>query len=261
MLKKYFKIWLLMTTCVSQIAFLSRFGAVLFIIGKFLRFGFFLLFLIILETQTKGIEGYNLWQVIFFFATFNLIDTLPQLFFREVYRFRSYVVSGQFDFFLTKPLSPLFRSLLGGSDILDLSMIFIAVGFIALSATRLEGITGLSIISYLLLIANALVIAMALHILVISVGVLTTEVDNTIMLYRDITQMGRIPVDVYREPLSFLITFVIPVGVMATFPAKALMGLLTLQFMMISFLISGILLAASLAFWKFSLKNYSSIST
>jgi ABC-2 type transport system permease protein len=250
-----------MTLRVSQIAFLSRFGAILFIIGKILRFGFFLLFLIILQTRTKGIEGYNLWQIIFFFATFNLIDTLPQLLFREAYRFRSYVVSGEFDFFLTKPISPLFRSILGGSDILDLSMLFISTAFIIYASTNIAGITLFGALAYIALIINAFIIAMSLHIIVIAIGVLTTEVDNTIMLYRDLTQMGRVPVDIYREPLNWIITFVIPVGIMMTFPAKALMGLLSFQFILISVLISGTLLVVSLSFWKFALKNYSSVST
>lgn len=261
MIKKYFKIWLIMTFRVSQIAFVSRFGATMFIIGKFLRFAFFLLFLVILQTRTRGIEGYTLWQIIFFYATFNLVDTLPQLLFREAYRFRSYVVSGEFDFFLTKPISPLFRSLLGGSDILDLSMLITSLGFIIFSASKLESVTLLSSLSYAFMILVAFLIATALHILVISIGVLTTEVDNTIMLYRDLTQMGRIPTDVYRQPLSWLITFAIPVGIMMTFPAKALMGLLSWQFAFIALSISIFLLATSLYIWKYSLKNYSSIST
>lgn len=260
-MKKYFKIWLMMTLRVSQIAFISRFGAATFIIGKFLRFAFFLLFLVILQTRTQGIEGYTLWQIIFFFATFNLIDTLPQLLFREVYRFRSYVVSGEFDFFLTKPISPLFRSLLGGSDVLDLSMLLISIAFIIFAATKIPEVTIFGAFAYLALIINAFIIAMSLHIMVISIGVLTTEVDNTIMLYRDLTQMGRIPVDVYREPLSWIITFVIPIGIMTTFPAKAMIGLLSGQFIIISILISAVFLTTSLVLWKFSLKNYSSISS
>ena len=251
----------MMTIRVSQIAFVSRFGAVLFILGKLLRFSFFLLFLIILQTRTRGIESYTLWQIIFFYATFNLVDTLPQLLFREAYRFRSYVVSGEFDFFLTKPISPLFRSLLGGSDILDLSMLLISVAFIVFAATQITGITPLGVFAYLVLIINAFIIAMSLHIIVIAVGVLTTEVDNTIMLYRDLTQMGRVPVDIYREPLSWIITFVVPVGIMMTFPAKAMMGLLSLQFILIAVLASVVFLTLSLSFWKFSLKNYSSVSS
>ena len=261
MFNKYFKIWLLMTFRVSQIAFASRFGAALFILGKILRFSFFLLFLIILQTRTKGIEGYTLWQIIFFYATFNLIDTLPQLLFREAYRFRSYVVSGEFDFFLTKPISPLFRSLLGGSDILDLSMLLISAAFIIFAATNISGVTLFGVFAFLALIINAFIIAMSFHIIVIALGVLTTEVDNTIMLYRDFTQMGRVPVDIYREPMSWIITFVVPVGIMMTFPAKAMMGLLSFQFILISVLISGIFLVLSLNFWKFALKNYSSVSS
>jgi len=39
-----------------------------------------------------------------------------QLLFRDVYRFRPKVVSGDFDLILVKPINPLFRVLLGGAD-------------------------------------------------------------------------------------------------------------------------------------------------
>ncbi len=250
-----------MTSAASQTALVSRFGAVLFIIGKILRFALFLFFLILIVHRTGGLASYSAWQVIFFYATFNLIDTIPQFFLREVYRFRSYVVSGDFDYFLAKPISPLFRSLFGGSDILDIPMLVISILFIVISIVNVGGVNLSNIFLYMLLITNAFAIALAIHIMVIAVGVLTTEVDNTIMLYRDTTQMGRIPVDVYREPVSFLITFVIPVGVMMTFPTKALMGLLSWQFIFLSLLISATLVLISLAIWRFALKNYTSVST
>jgi len=140
-IKKYLKVWFLLTINVSQIAFLSRFGAILFIFGKILRFSFFLIFLILLQAKTQSIAGYSLWQIIFFFATFNLVDTIPQFFWREVYRFRSYVISGNFDYFLTKPFSPLFRSLFGGSDILDIPMLFLSIILIVISATKIGDIS------------------------------------------------------------------------------------------------------------------------
>jgi ABC-2 type transport system permease protein len=120
-------------------------------------------------------------------------------------------------------------------------------------------ITG--IISYLILIVNAFIIALAFHILTIASGILTTEVDNAIMLYRDTTQMGRIPIDIYKEPVSWIITFVIPVGIMMTFPAKALMGLLSLQALVAAIIISSLFLLGSLKLWKYALKNYTSPSS
>lgn len=261
MVGKYLKIWWTMTKIASQIAFVSRFGAVIFILGKVLRFGFFLLFLILLISKTKAIVGYEIWQIIFFFATFNLVDTVVQLFLREVYRFRSYVVSGDFDYFLVKPISPLFRSLFGGSDVLDILMLVISVGFVIMSIFRIGNISLIGVMLYILLILNALLIATAFHIFILVIGILTTEVDNTLWLYRDITQMGRVPIDIYKEPLSGILTFIIPVGIMMTFPAKSLMGLLSIQSVIIAFLVSTVLLYISLKCWKFAISRYASASS
>lgn len=261
MLKKHFKFWWLATASSTQTALSSRFSATLFLIAKSMRFFLFLVLILIIANQTKVIAGYNLWQMILFYATFNLIDNTAQFFLREVYRFRSYVVSGDFDYFLTKPISPLFRSLFAGSDILDLPLLIISIILIILAAAKLGPVSILSISLYAALIFCALVIAVAFHIFVISVGILTTEVDNTIMLYRDITQMGRFPVDIYREPISWFITFVIPVGVMMTYPAKSLMGQLSPELILISPAIALIFIFLSYKFWQFSLKRYSSASS
>jgi uncharacterized membrane protein len=45
MIKKYFKIWWVLTTRTTQLALVSRFGVAIFLLGKLLRFVFFLLFL------------------------------------------------------------------------------------------------------------------------------------------------------------------------------------------------------------------------
>lgn len=258
---KYFKIWLKFTTIATQIAFASRFGAVVFIVAKILRIIFFLLLLIFLTSKVKTIAGYSLWQIALFYATFNLIDSLTQFFLREVYRFRSYVTMGYLDYILIKPFSALFRSLFGGSDLLDLPVIFLSVIFIFVVVQRIENFSPFDVLLYVSLIFNALLIAVSFHIFVLSIGVLTTEVDNTIMLYRDLTQMGRVPVEIYREPISWIITFIIPVGIMVSFPTKALMGFLSPSSILISFLTGLVFVLISLKFWRFSLSRYSSASS
>ncbi len=260
-IKKYFLLWWSFTIATTQIAFQSRFGAIVFLIGKVLRFLFFLFFLTLLLAKTKTIASYSLWQVIFFYATFNLIDAIPQFLWREVYRFRNYVIRGFFDYIITKPISPLFRCLFGGSDILDLVIFAISFIFLIYSAVNLNGINPVGVIMYIFLIINTLVISLAFHIFVLSIGILTTEVDNAIMLYRDLTQMGRLPIDVYKEPIRGLLTFVIPIGVMMTFPAKALMGLLSFNSLLIAFSIGVVFLSLSLYLWQHALKQYASVSS
>ena len=207
-MNRYLNIWYKCTAGQAQADFSSRFGAVFLLIGKILRFLFFLIFLILIAGRTKNVAGYSLWEVIFIYATFNLVDPIPQMLLRSVYRFRSYVVSGFFDFYMAQPVSPLFRSLFGGSDVLDLPMLLISIGFIFYSGMHLPNFSIGGVLLYILLVLNALIIALSFHILVLSMGVATTEVDNTIMLYRDLTQMGRVPITVYQQSVSFLLTFV-----------------------------------------------------
>lgn len=260
-MKRYFKIWLFLTSISSQVALMSRFGAGVFFIGKFLRFGLFLFFILLIQSKTKTIAGYNLWEIIFFYATFNLIDVCAQFFLREVYAFRNNVVSGRFDNYLTKPLSPLFRSLFGGTDILDLPMLVVSIGLAIFSGMHIDSVTLTSVLLYILLLINAFVIALSFHIFVVSIGILTTEVDNTLWIYRDLTQMGRLPIDIYREPISFLLTFVFPIAIMITYPAKALMGTLGMQLILFSFMFGIGLLCSSVALWRYALRYYSSASS
>ncbi len=258
---KEFKIWLRYTSNSFQQTLSNRTLVAIFITGKTLRIALFLLFLIFLFQGTRGIGGYNRNQIIFFYLSFNFIDTLAQLVFREVYRFRPLVITGELDFVLLKPLNPLIRVLLGGSDVLDLIMLVLIA-----AATFWFGITHLNTnfpgwILYFLLIANGLMLATAFHIFVLGVGVMTTTVDNLVMIYRDMTSMLRVPVDLYTEPIRAILTFIIPLGIMITFPAKALMGLLSWQMITISVGLAAVLMFLSLKFWSYALKQYSSASS
>ncbi|MGH7245639.1 MAG: ABC-2 family transporter protein [Candidatus Levyibacteriota bacterium] len=258
---KYIKLWWIMTTHVSEIALSSRFGAAIFILGKLLRFAFFGIFLLLLIVKTKNIAGYNIWEIILFFMTFNLIDTGAQFLWREVYRFRDYILSGNFDYFLTKPMSPLFRSLFGGSDILDVVLLFLSVAFIGIAMQHISGITFFAVFLYILFVLNAFVIALSFHILILSMGILTTEIDSALWIYRDLTQMGRIPVDVYKQPFQTVLTFVIPIAIMMTFPGKVVIGALSISVIFISFLFGAGLFYSAIKFWEYALRFYVSASS
>lgn len=260
-MKRYFLVWIKLISNTIQNAFVSWTAVIFFTLGKIVRFVFFLVFLLLLVNKTTVIAGYSLWEVILFYLTFSLIDILSQGLFREVYRFRFYIVTGNFDHFLLKPFSPLFRTLLGGLDILDM-MTLIPLGiFIVVNFLHLPQISLFSFLMYLILVLNGILIAVSFHIFVLGLGVIAFEVDNAIWIFRDLTYMGRIPIDVYREPVRGILTFVLPVAVMINFPAKALLGILSISNMLISFCFSFGLVFLSLLFWRYSLRKYASASS
>jgi|SRR3989344_2017706 len=258
---KYIKVWWIFSFNSFQTQVLTRGALMLFLIAKLLRFFIFFIFIIILLDKTKVLAGYTLDQTIFFFLSFSLIDTLVQTIFREVYRFRPTIVNGTFDYYLIKPFNPLFRALATGPDLTDLFLLIPLIGAIIYYMERL-GINNLSnILVYILMLLVGIVIALAFHILVLALAILTTEIDHAILVYRDVTGMGRFPLDIYREPVRGILTFVLPVGIMMSFPAKAILGLLSPQLIMYAISFSVILLIVSIKIWKVSLKQYSSASS
>lgn len=259
-LSRYLKVWWLMSRNSFMGMVSQRLGTAIFLIGKILRFAFFLAFIYFLLKGTTTFATYNFNQTLFFFLTFNLVDIVAQFLFREVYRFRPLIISGNFDLVMTKPISPLFRSLMGGADIYDLITIPPLLVAIYLVGGSL-GPTLTHVLLYILLIANGLLIATAFHIAVISLGIITLEIDHTIMIYRDITNLGRFPVDIYRQPLQGILTYLIPVGIMITLPAKALMGLVSPLGVLTSFVFGGAILILAVRFWNFALTKYTSASS
>ncbi len=232
-----------------------------FLLSKLIRYGMFFIFLFYLVGGVNNIGGYTREQMLIFYLVFNLIDTASQLLFRETYRFRPLLVSGNFDFVLTKPTNPLIRVLLGGPDFIDFGMLLMLLSILIYFVGRLPDINFLQIILFIGLFLNSLLIATAFHISVLAIGILTLNVDHLIMIYRDLTALARIPVDLFIEPMRWIITFIVPIGIMFTFPAKVLFGILDWKLVVVSFAIGLITILLSIKFWNYSLKHYQSASS
>lgn len=259
-MKKYFNIWLL-TSRNSFIGMLSnRLGSVFFLLGKLFRFGSFILFIVFLLKGTKLLAGYNLNQTIFFFLTYSFIDTFSQFLFRETYRFRPQIVEGRFDLVLTKPVSALFQSLMGGADVLDLFTLPPLIVALIYVGQKLSP-DPLGILFYVLLLANGMLISASFHIIILSLGIISMEIDHTVLIYRDFSSLARFPIDIYKEPLKTIITYVLPIGVMISIPVKSLLSLVSFWGILFSFLAGIVLFIFAGRFWDYALRKYSSASS
>lgn len=240
----------------------SRLHSSFLILGKLVRFSFFLVFIIALLTKTQSLAGFSLYQTLLFFMTFNLIDITSQFFFRAAYAIGWMINKGEIDFILTQPINSLFRIISDIIDLLDLATLLPVIITLGVVIARLETpLTLANFIFYLLLCFNALLIAFAIHIFIISLSILTQEISSEIWIYRDLMTMVRFPIDIYSPSIQFVLTFLIPMAVMVSFPAKVLLGVLSWQWIVLAFLIGAVFFTVSIRFWYFALKNYSSIST
>jgi ABC-2 type transport system permease protein len=259
-LRKYLKIWWLMSRNSFTMVISQRLSLTFFLTGKVFRFAFFFLFLFFILKGANSLAGYNINQAIFFFLVFNVVDVISQFLFREVYRFRPMIVNGDFDFVLVKPMSSLFRSLLGGADVIDFITIPPLI-FVTIYVGSLLHPSPLNTLYFILLLTNSFIIATAFHIMVLALAIITLEIDHTVMIYRDLTNLGRLPIDIYKQPLQGFITYLIPVGVMMTLPAKAIMGIVAPTGILIALLVGIVAIFVSMRFWNFALRKYTSASS
>ena len=174
---------------------------------------------------------------------------------------------GDFDYFLIQPANVLFRVAFQTVDFLDVLTIlpvFAITFYVMRHIAGANGQAGIPIIRwflYGLLALNGLVIAFAIHIFVASLAVITQEMENTIWIYRDLMTLGRFPSDIYDSPMRNILTFIVPVAVMVSFPAKAFLGKLGTGWLLQALFMSMTSLAASLWFWRFATRRYTSVSS
>ncbi len=261
-LKTYFNVWKIFGLNSLQETLVNRGSNILFMIGKILRFSFSLIFLFLIKNNVNSFAGYTSDQMIVFFLTYQFIDLISQIFFRGTYIFSNEVRSGSFDAYLTKPISPLFRALTGKPDINDTIFMIpsLAVSFYIFSNLNIS-VTWISLVWYLILVANGLLIITAINILILSIGILTTETEGIIWIYRDLSSMGRFPIGMYMQPLKFILFFIIPIGMMITIPTEVLLGVKPSFSIFLTIVVGIGSFIASLKFWDWSLKKYSGVGS
>jgi ABC-type uncharacterized transport system permease subunit len=106
-----------------------------------------------------------------------------------------------------------------------------------------------------------MVMVIAWHIVIIAIGVKYLEVDNTIMLYRDLERMGAFPVSIYGQIGGSILTYAFPFALMATIPARLVFGLFNPLFLLVFATLAIIQLQISLYIWRRCLQSYSSASS
>jgi len=139
-----------------------------------------------------------------------------------------HVRKGTLDFLLLKPVDAQFMVSTSrfepwrGSD-MWLGLLLFAWGFHAMGRTPTLG--GVAAAGALLVAAVA--ILYSISILVISLAFFVVKVDNLIYLFISVYDAARWPASIFRGALAFVFTFVVPLAVMTTFPARALLGRLS----------------------------------
>lgn len=111
------------------------------------------------------------------------------------------------------------------------------------------------------ILAAAVLVLYSIWILVVSLAFFVVRVDNLSYLFTSIFDAARWPIGVFRGPIRFVFTFVLPLAVMTTYPSMALLGTLEPRVFLASTLGSLAFAVFARQVWKQAIRRYTSASS
>jgi ABC-2 type transport system permease protein len=169
---------------------------------------------------------------------------------------------GTLDFVLLKPVDAQFLVSTARFEVwkgLDVVAAFGILGWAFHLLGQTPGLAGTALSAALLLCALA--VLYALWIMVISAAFWVVRLDNLAFFLGSLFDFARWPVGIFKGPWRLVFTFVIPLGLMTTYPAQAILGLLDARTAVLS--VAGTVVFAALArmVWTRAISRYTSASS
>jgi len=173
-----------------------------------------------------------------------------------------HIRTGTLDFVLLKPADAQFLVSTAkfqpwrATNILTAGVVFVYAFHLLGRAPSLSGL-----LSSVFLLFTSTLLLYSIWILTVSAAFYVVKIDNLSFLFSSIFDAARWPSTIFRGVLSFIFTFVIPLALMTTYPALAMLGRLRGSTLLLA--LAGSVLFALLArvVWLGSIGKYTSASS
>lgn len=179
--------------------------------------------------QFGEINGWDYGQLAFLYGISVISHALSMIFFVQGWFMGFFVIEGEFDRFLTRPLSVLYQffftniNVFGLTDLVPGILVFIygcnKTGF---------SFTAANIIGILVMLIGAVLIRGGIYILLGSTSLWTKSANDFGQYTQEIFDKTTMyPLSMYPEALQLILTFIIPIGWVSFYPASELLGIET----------------------------------
>jgi ABC-2 type transport system permease protein len=175
--------------------------------------------------QVPHLAGWSFPQILFIFGFVMLVKGLTYMFFSNLEQVGYYVLSGDLNRLLVRPLDGLFHLCAERFDYDELGEILVGV-VILLYANKRLGLAwtpGKATLMFMFVICGVLV-RMAIMLIMASVSFWIVDSRPLVAMTYPFSSFARYPLEIYALPIRFLLTVVLPFAIAGYFPAAYLLG-------------------------------------
>lgn len=223
---------------------------------------FFVLILLVLFRNTKSIAGWNQGDSFILASTCFVMNAVTGGFFFSLMDIPTQVRQGTLDFVVTKPVdSQLWVSTRRfnfdqvGSLVAGFGMLAIGVSQSGLHPGPVQWL------AYFLLLLSSCALFYCFNLFLMTTGIWLVRVENLWVLGESVMQVARYPMDIYQGSVQRFFTFLLPLGFIATVPARQLVKAFDPAMVGLGVLWAVAALFLTRKFWQFAMQHYSSASS
>jgi ABC-2 type transport system permease protein len=245
----------------AQMEYRANFGASLFLSLLWPCWVVSLISVFFYHTTTLG--GWTFNEAVMVLGMYDIFIGLQETILApNLVQVTEHIQKGTLDFVLLKPANGQLLATITSCNLTRLSDVVIGLGLVGAGLYRLGHVpTVLEVVSFGLMLLAGMIIVYSIWLLTTSMAFWFVRIDNFGEIFYSFYETGRFPVTVYRPWLRLILTYVVPIAFLTTFPAATLLGKASPWVVLGSGLIAAVLFYASHRFWNYAIRFYSSASS
>jgi|FLYL01.1.fsa_nt_gi ABC-2 type transport system permease protein len=239
-----------------------RFNVVLEVLNACLSFGAGLLLIAAMFTQADEVGGWLLPEVLALLGVFMIAENfIEAALYTNLNRLPRYIRTGELDYLLTRPVSSQFMISFRNLNLWSFPSTVLGLGLVVYGMIETNQVSIQNVFLFLLLLLAGLSILYSIWLILLTSAFWLVRVDNIGELFQAFFAAGRFPLTTFPTWLRLILTLVVPILLIVTVPASAVVGRLSWQLALLSLGVAFALLLISHRLWQLGLSRYSSASS
>ena len=198
-----------------------RVDTVIEILSDLLNQAVNLIFILVVFGHTSFLSGWNREEIIFIYGFFLVPFALFSSFF-NIWDFNErYIVKGEMDRILTRPVHSLFQIIM---ERMELESLFGAItGLVIMGyAGSSLGLTiaWYDVLIFLVMVLGGMLIYAGIFISIATIGFWSDSRTDIMPMMYNISNYGRYPVNIYHKVIQFVLTWILPFAFVGVYPAS-----------------------------------------
>jgi ABC-2 type transport system permease protein len=261
-LKKYFSLYLAMfkTSFIADLEYRANFFTR--ILTDIFWYAAQILTFEVIYQHTNKIGDWGVKEMRVFLGLLFVIDAFYMIFIHEnLDSLSEKVRKGDLDLLLAKPVNSQFMITLQKANTAILGNLILGTSWLIFALHGLDSFNYLRLFWLLILVPCSLCVIYTMRFIFSASAVIFTRSENLQFLWWQVYRLGMRPDSMYFPWLKYILLSVIPVGVIVSIPARALLNPPNYFYLLWPLVLAPVLIYFSHRFWKFALRFYSSASS